>query len=133
VSEHGLRDRAPYEYAVVRVVPCIERGEFINAGVILFCKAHRFLQAAVSLDEARWRDLAGADVDFQPLREQLALIPPLAAGDPACGPIAALPPAERFRWLAAPRNTMLQMSPVHAGLCSDPAAALAALFDRLVR
>jgi hypothetical protein len=123
--------RVPYEYAIVRFVPSVEREEFVNAGVILFCKAHRFLAARVFLDEARLSALAPG-VDLTLVREELDLIPRIAAGDPVGGSISRLPQAERFRWLAAPRSTMLQLSPVHAGLCPDPAAALEELFARLV-
>lgn len=123
--------RAPYEYTVLRVVPSIEREEFINVGVLLFCKVRRFLGCRSALDPGRLALLDPA-ADLAGLQEQLDLIQHIAAGDPAGGALAALPAGERFRWLASPRNTMVTASPVHAGLCDDPAAALAALFARLV-
>ncbi len=123
--------RAPYEYTTVRVVPCVERGEFVNAGVILFCKQHRFLAARLDLDAARLLALAPC-ADVGEIRKQLDLIGLIIQGGPAAGELGALAPAERFRWLASPRNTVVQPSPVHPGLCDDPRAALDAIFARLV-
>jgi hypothetical protein len=120
-----------FQYAVLQVVPDIERGERLNAGVVLFARRHRFLQARVGLDELRLAALApGADAAL--LARQLAGLERIAAGDPGAGPIAALPPSERFAWLVAPASTAIQPSAVHTGLCEDPAAALDRLFDRLV-
>ncbi len=123
--------RAPYEYTVIRVVPCIEREEFLNAGVILFCKQHRFLAARLTLDEDRLAALQPC-ADIAEIREQLELIPTIIRGGPEAGDLGALPPAERFRWLASPRNTVVQPSSVHPGLCDDPQAALDEIYDRLV-
>lgn len=123
--------RAAYEYTVVRVVPCVEREEFLNAGVILFCKLHRFLGARVSLDAARLLALQPC-ADVAEIRRQLDLIPMIVKGGPEAGEFGALSPAERFRWLASPRNTVVQPSPVHPGLCDDPQAALDAIFARLI-
>jgi hypothetical protein len=120
-----------FEYTVVRVVPHVEREEFVNVGVILFCKPLRFLECRVDLDEARLLALA-PDCPVDAVRTQLALIPAVCAGGPAAGELAALDQAERFRWLAAPRSTVIQVSPVHNGLCDDPQAALDDLFERLV-
>lgn len=123
--------RSPFTYAVVRVVPSVERGECINAGVLLFCKAHGFLAARVALDESRLAALApGADAVA--IRAHLDALARIAAGDPAAGPMAALPLGERFGWLAAPASTVVQPGPVHTGLCDDPARTLAALFAELV-
>lgn len=121
-----------YDYAVVRVVPRVEREEFVNAGVILYCSALRFLAARVELDAGRLRALAPA-IDLDLVRAHLASIPRICAGGRDAGPIGALPPVERFDWLVAPRSTILQTSPVHAGLCADPDAELDRLLDRLVR
>jgi hypothetical protein len=122
-----------FDYAVVRVVPRVERGEFMNAGVILYCRARDYLAARVRLDRARLAAFApSAELDLEALDRALALIPRLCAGEPGAGPIAALPQAERFHWLVAPRSTVAQVSPVHAGLCVDPAATLDALFERMV-
>jgi hypothetical protein len=119
-----------FDYAVIRVVPRVERGELINAGVILYCSTLRLLTAAVALDTSRLLALA-PDVDLDLVQSHLASIPRICAG--GVGPIGALPPVERFDWLVAPRSTMIQTSPVHAGLCADPQAALDRLMDRMVR
>lgn len=121
-----------FEYTVVRVVPHVEREEFVNAGIILFCRPLRFLDCRIDLDEARLLALA-PDCDIAAVRIQLALIPDLCRGGPAAGELAVLDQAERFRWLAAPRSTVIQVSPVHNGLCDDPEKALMDLFDRFVR
>lgn len=121
-----------FDYATIRVVPRVEREEFVNAGVILFCRARRFLDARIALNQDRLRALA-PNLDLDEVGRHLAQTLHVAQGDPAGGPIAALPPAERFRWLVAPRSTILQTSSVHSGLCADPAAALEHLFDTLVR
>ena len=113
---------AAYDYAIVRVVPRVERGEAINAGVILACPTRDYLGAQIALDEARLRALA-PDCDVAELRVALDAIAWIAAGDPRGGPIAALPRRERFHWLVAPRSAIIQTSPVHTGLCADPAGA----------
>lgn len=123
---------SPFQYGIVRVVPRIERGEFVNAGVVLFCRPRRFLAARVELDEARLLALA-PDVDLDAVRGHLAALCRIAAGDAAAGPIAALPPSERFHWLVAPASTIIQCSPVHTGLTDDPERELEHLLDRLVR
>ena len=122
---------APYEYSIVRLVPCIEREEFINFGVLLFCKQHRFLGARIELDEPRLLLLAPR-ADVCEIRRHLDLIQRIVAGDRDAGEIGALSQAERFRWLTSPRNTVVQPSPVHPGLSLDPQASLDALFERLV-
>lgn len=123
--------RSAFEYAVIRVVPRVERGECINVGVVLFCRQARFLQARVALNEARLRAFA-PDLDLAAVREQLDQIPLICAGGPASGPIGALPQPERFRWLVAPRSTIVQPSPVHCGLCDNPEAALGRLMATMV-
>jgi len=122
---------ASYDYAVVRVVPRVDREEFINAGVILFSKARHFLAARVEVNEDRLRSLAPA-VDVVLVRRHLEAIPRICAGEEDAGPIAQLSQSERFQWLVAPRSTMIQISPVHGGLCDDPAARLEELFQWLV-
>jgi Protein of unknown function (DUF3037) len=122
-----------FEYAVVRVVPRVEREEFLNAGVILYCRSLGFLDARVALDRARLQALSpDAALDLDTIERGLAMIPGICAGDPAAGPIAALDQAERFRWLCATRSTVNQVSPVHAGLCDDPAAMLDHLMKKMV-
>lgn len=123
--------RSSFDYAVVRVVPRVERQEFVNAGVILFCLQLDFLQARVDVDEARLRAL-WAEVDVELVRQHLEAIPRICAGDPDAGPIARLSLRERFHWLVSPRSTMIQVSPVHSGLCDDPARALDDLFRQMV-
>jgi hypothetical protein len=120
-----------FEYAIVRVVPRVDREEFVNAGVILFCLERDFLAARVEVDEPRLRALWAA-TDVELVRQHLEAIPRICAGSPEAGPIARLSLRERFRWLAAPRSTMIQVSPVHAGLCNDPARALEDLFRQRV-
>ena len=120
-----------FDYAIVRVVPRVERGECINAGVILFCLTQRFLAAKVELDERRLLALA-PDVDLELVRGHLEAIPRICAGGRAAGPIGQLPQKERWHWLVAPRSTIIQTSPVHSGLCEDPAQALEHLMDRMV-
>jgi hypothetical protein len=113
-------------------VPRVEREEFVNAGVVLFCLQRDFLGAQVELDVARVRALwPGADLPL--LEAHLAVVPRICAGAPGSGPIGRLSARERFHWLVAPRSTVLQVSPVHSGLCDDPAAALERLMDRMVR
>ena len=123
--------RDPFAYAIVRVVPQVERGERLNAGIVLLCRSRRFLGAEVRLDEARLRSLDPA-CDTDEVRAHLDLIKRIAAGDPGAGPIAALAPAERFHWLVAPASTVIQPSPVHAGLTADPAMTLHHLLTTLV-
>jgi hypothetical protein len=123
-----------FEYAIIRVVPRVEREEFINAGVILYCRSRGFLAAAVALDRARLHALApDASLDLEDVERALAIIPRICAGDPGAGPIAALDQAERFRWLSATRSTVTQVSPVHAGLCDDPASTLEHLMAKVVQ
>lgn len=120
-----------FSYAVVRVVPHVERGEGFNAGVVLFCRQLDFLAARVALDERRLAVLA-PDASPETVRRQLEAIVRIAAGDPAGGPIAALSLSERFGWLVAPASTIIQPSPVHTGLCENPQTTLDDLFSDLV-
>lgn len=127
----GSPEEAEFSYALLRVVPRLERGEQMNAGVVLFARRARFLAARVRLDEERLRALA-PDVDAAPIARQLEAIARVAAGDPAGGPIAKLPQSERFAWIVAPSSTAIQPSPVHMGLCDEPEAKLERLFEELV-
>ena len=120
-----------YDYAIIRVVPCAERGEFINAGVVLHCLERGFLESRVHVDGQRLLALwPGAELDL--IRQHLEAFPKICAGDPDAGPIAGLSRRERFQWLVAPRSTSIQISPVHSGLCDSPEATLEELFRRLV-
>jgi hypothetical protein len=122
----------PFQYAVIRVVPRVERGECLNAGVVLLCRPRRFLAAKVGLDRDRLAALAPG-IDPGTIETHLAAIERIAAGDPEGGPIARLGQGERFHWLVAPSSTVIQPSEVHTGLSTDPAVELEHLFDRLVR
>ena len=126
---HALRT---YDYAVVRVVPRVERGEFVNAGIILSCDVERILLASIELDE---KALLALDprVDLDLVRSVLQSIPAICAGGEAAGDIGKLSARERFHWLVAPRSTIVQTSPVHTGQCSDPAAALEHLMLTMIR
>jgi hypothetical protein len=124
--------RSPYQYAIVRVVPHVERGECINAGVVLLCRSRAYIGSATWLDEARLRAIA-PDADPTTIRPHLDAIDRIARGDAAGGPIARLSIAERFHWLVSPASTIIQPSPVHTGLTDDPAAELERLVDALVR
>ena len=121
-----------FDYAILRVVPRVERQELINAGVILFCLERDFLQARVELDEARLRALWPA-TDVELVRQHLEAIPRICAGSLDAGPIARLSQRERFHWLVSPRSTMIQVSPVHSGLCEQPERTLDELFQRMVQ
>lgn len=122
---------ASYDYGVVRLVPRVERGEFINVGVILFCRTQKFLDAKARCDTVRLMALdPEIDIDMvSRIVKRLALLPAVCAGH---GPIGALEQAERFHWLVAYRSAMIQVSPVHSGICTDPKAELARLFEMLV-
>ncbi len=122
----------PFDYAIVRIVPYEERGEFINAGIILFCRSRKFLAARIEFDPQRLAALA-PDLDPQIIQRHLDAIPRVCAGGADAGPIGALSLEERFRWLTAPRNTIVQPSPIHTGLCDDPAAMLEHLLATMVR
>jgi hypothetical protein len=126
-----VADPSPFQYAIVRVVPSIERGECLNAGVILFCRPRRFQGARVALDVSRLRALA-PDADADAVRSHLDLIAQVASGDPRGGPIAELPSHERFHWLVAPSSTIIQPADVHTGLTLDPERELDHLFAALV-
>ncbi|HET9093741.1 MAG TPA: DUF3037 domain-containing protein [Solirubrobacteraceae bacterium] len=121
----------PFQYAVLRVVPRVEREEFINVGVILFCRTRRFLAARVALDPRRLRALSPA-IDLEAVREHLDARVRVAAGEAGAGPIAALPQSERFHWLVAPSSTIIQTSSVHSGVCGEPEAMLDRLVAQLV-
>ena len=126
-----MRTMLSYDYAILRVVPSVEREEFLNAGVVLQCPERAFLGCRVHLDEqrllAQWPAL-----DLDPIRQHLEAFPRISAGDPGAGPVARLSRRERFQWLVAPRSTIIQVSPVHSGVCDSPETALDEIFRRLV-
>lgn len=121
-----------YDYAIVRVVPRVERGEQINVGVILSCPDLDYLDARIEVDEERLLAL-DPTVDLETMRANLATIPAMCRGGAEAGPIGALPSRGRFRWLVSPRSTIIQMSAVHTGRTVDPAVALERLIDKVVR
>jgi Protein of unknown function (DUF3037) len=127
-----VHDLRTYDYAIVRVVPRVERGEFVNAGIILSCDIERVLRARIELDEAALAALdAGVDLDL--VRSTLAAIPAICAGGADAGAIGKLSPRERFHWLVAPKSTIVQTSPVHTGQCTDLEGALEHLMATMVR
>lgn len=121
-----------YDYAVIRVVPRVDRGERVNAGVILSCPDLDFLEARIELDEAAVRAL-DPTIDLEAVRANLAAIPAVCRGGAEAGPIGELPPRGRFRWLVSPRSTVIQPSAVHTGRTTDPPACLERLMEKLVR
>jgi len=123
---------SPFSYAVLRVVPRVERGERLNVGVVVFCRPLKFLAARTEIDEARLRALS-ADLDLDSVRRHLDAVERIAAGDPAGGPIAKLDTTERWHWLVAPASTVIQPGATHTGLCADPSAELEKLLAALVR
>jgi hypothetical protein len=127
-----MRDLRTYDYAVVRVVPRVERGEFVNAGIILSCDVERILESAIELDE---NALLALDprVDLELVRSSLAAIPKICTGGEGAGEIGRLSARERFHWLVAPKSTIVQTSPVHTGQCADLDAALEHLMQAMVR
>lgn len=127
-----MRDHSSYDYAIVRVVPRVEREEFVNVGVIVSCPAREFLQARIELDEQRLKAL-DPTIDIEAIRTHLASIPAICSGGSQGGPIGRLPRRERFDWLVAPRSTIIQTSKVHTGRCTDPEALLEHLLNTMVR
>jgi hypothetical protein len=123
--------RSPFSYAVLRVVPDIEREEFVNAGLVLFCRSRRYLRARASLDAERVTALRPS-VDVEGLRAQLALIERIADGQVASGPLAGMSQSERFHWLTTPRSTAVQPGPIHGGMADDPDATFEHLYSTLV-
>jgi hypothetical protein len=121
-----------YDYAIVRVVPRVDRGEQVNVGVILSCADTDFLDARIEVDEAVLRAI-DPEIDMVALRTNLDVIPAVCRGGPEAGPIGMLPPRGRFRWLVSPRSTIIQPSAVHTGRTADPAACLEHLMARVVR
>jgi Protein of unknown function (DUF3037) len=131
-AEPGAKPASkPFAYAVLRVVPRLERGERLNAGVVLFCRQHDFLGMRAEIDAARLAALAPG-LDPAPVRSRLAALCGVAGGDPSGGALARMAPSERFGWLVAPSSTIIQPSEVHTGLTDDPAATLERLFATLV-
>ncbi|MEW6731124.1 MAG: DUF3037 domain-containing protein [Acidobacteriota bacterium] len=127
-----MHDHCIYDYAIIRVVPRVEREEFINVGVIVSCPARRFLDARIELNEQRLMAL-DSTLDIESIQAHLAAIPAVCIGGEAAGPIGQLSQRERFHWLTASRSTIIQISPVHTGWCKNPTAVLEHLLDIMVR
>lgn len=125
----------PFEYAVLRVVPQVERGEGVNVGVVVFCRTKRYLAAKIDLGARQTAALAALhpDLDLEAVRAHLESVQKVVAGDAEGGPLAKLDAPERFRWVTAPSSTMIQPSDVHGGVTEDPPRSLQDLFERLVR
>ena len=122
---------ASYDYAVVRVVPRVERGEFLNVGVILFCRTRRFLHTSIALDLQRLSMFAPS-LDLDEVQYHLDLLVRISTGGKDTGPLGELSQSERFHWLVSPRSTIVQTSPMHSGLCADPEKTLQALLEKMV-
>ena len=121
-----------FDYAIVRVVPRVERGEFVNAGVILFCSTEGYLDCRIELDRTRLLALAPS-ADTATIESHLSIIPTVCQGGASAGSIGELPQRARFHWLVAPRSTIIQMSPVHSGVGRDLRGAIDQLFEKLVK
>jgi len=126
-----VRETSLYDYAIIRIVPCVERGEYINVGVILYCPTRRFLGALTYLDNERLSAFA-PQLDFPAVQQQLEHLLQICSGKGESSPVSKLSPSERFHWLVSPRSTVIQTSPVHSGICSDPKTALQDLLKKLV-
>ena len=120
-----------YDYAIIRVVPRVERGEQLNVGIVLSCVDSEFLEMRIHLDESRLRAIA-PDVDLDGIKAALATLEAVCKGGPEAGPVGELPARGRFRWMVSPRSTVVQPSSVHTGRTEDPAAALRHLFESMV-
>ena len=127
-----MRDQFSYDYAIVRVVPKVDREEFVNVGVIVSCPARNFLEARIEINEQRLTAL-DPNLDVESARAHLASIPAICAGGKQAGPIGELTRRQRFDWLIAPRSTIIQTSAAHSGTCDDPSAALEHLLETMVR
>lgn len=127
-----MHDHCAFDYAIIRVVPKVEREEFINVGVIVSCPAEGFLEARIELDEQRLAAL-DATLDRKTIREHLATFPAICAGGEQAGPIGQLSQSQRFHWLVAPRSTIIQTSAVHTGLCKELTGVVDHLLETMVR
>ncbi len=127
-----MHDHFTYDYAIIRIVPKVEREEFINVGVIVSCPAKAFLESRIELDEARLLAL-DSTLDLESIKTHLATIPAICRGGEQAGAIGGLSQRERFYWLTSPRSTIIQTSPVHTGLCKEPTLIIEHLLDTMVR
>jgi len=127
-----VQEKHLFEYAIVRLVPCVEREEFVNVGVVVYCREKQYLKSKFELNEVRVRAIC-SDVDLNEVREHLRSFEQICTGGESAGPIGKLPAGERFRWLTAPRSTIVQTSPVHTGLSIDVQETLNTLLAKMVR
>lgn len=127
-----MLDHYTYEYAIIRVVPRVEREEFVNVGVIVLCSTRKFIEARLEMDERRLLAI-DSTLDIESIRAHLASIVAICNGGDQAGPIGRLTPSERFHWLVAPRSTIIQTSPVHTGRCKNLDAVIERLLDTMVR
>ena len=130
-TKHEMQETHSFEYAVIRVVPRVEREEFLNVGVILYCRTHKFLQSRIHIDKERLFALSN-NIDMNELEDHLKAFEAISNGSDCDSPIAKLDMASRFRWLTAVRSTIVQTSKVHPGICSDPADKINRLFEQYV-
>ncbi|MES2558851.1 MAG: DUF3037 domain-containing protein [Bacteroidota bacterium] len=126
-----MQDKQVFEYAIIRVLPRVERGEFVNTGVVVYCKKQSFLKAKIQLNEQRIKSLY-EEADVEEINNHLKAFEQICLGNLEAGPIAALDVPSRFRWLTAKRSTVIQASEIHPGLCTDPQAVLEKLFEQMV-
>ena len=126
-----MQEKHSFEYAVIRIVPCVEKEEFINAGIILYCASQKFLDVLFKLDQQKLKAFS-SEINIEEIQQRLEAFVHIAKGEKRGGTIASLPIASRFRWLAATKSTVVQTSPVHPGLCVDAHETMMRLFEQLV-
>ena len=131
-TKPGMQDSHSFEYAIIRVVPRVEREEFLNVGVILYCRTHKFLHSRIHVDEKKLLMLSDA-IDMNDLQDHLHAFEAISNGTESSSPIAKLDMASRFRWLTAVRSTIVQTSKVHPGMCTDPMEKVNKLFEQYVK
>lgn len=127
-----MQENCTFDYAVIRVVPRVEREEFINVGVILSCPAQKFLEARIEIDEQRLKAFA-PELDIEAVRHYLSIIPKICAGEKEAGIIGKLTPRERFYWLTSTKSTIIQTSPIHTGFAVNAEVLIEKLLNKLVR
>ncbi|MEP7108787.1 MAG: DUF3037 domain-containing protein [Ferruginibacter sp.] len=126
-----MQENHLFEYAVIRIVPRVEREEFLNVGVILYCSKLNFLQSMIGINHERLRSFCG-ELDIPEVEENLRAFERICVGGTGAGPIGKLDPASRFRWLTATRSTVVQSSKVHPGFCADAGETIVKLYGQLV-
>jgi hypothetical protein len=126
-----MHEKHLFEYTVIRIVPCVEKEEFINTGIILYCASNKFLQVIYKLNETKLKAFSTA-INLSELEQRLNAFTHIAKGEKEGGTIAALPLSSRFRWLASTKSTVIQTSAVHPGLCIDPYETMMKLFEQMV-